>query len=471
MSLLSFMVLQFYNTRTRKKEEFKPLKEGHVGLYVCGPTVYNFAHIGNFRAMVAGDILKRYLLYKKFHVLHVMNITDVDDKIIRDSQKTREHWRPFTERYTKAFFDDMEILHMHKADHYPKATDHVEEMIAMIKTLLDKGIAYKADDGIYFSVAKFEGYGKFARLSLEGMETGKRILTDEYDKETVNDFALWKYWKEDDGAVTWETPLGKGRPGWHIECSAMSTKYFGAQFDIHTGGIDLVFPHHQNEIAQTEGCTGKHPFVNVWLHNEHILVDGKKMSKSLGNFYTLRDLLDKGYKPMAIRYVLLSSNYRQQLNFTLKGLNGAASAVQRYQEFYDRMKKIEGDAPDNPDVEILIADATQKFEDAMNNDLETSPALAAVFDFMHTVNKLVDSHGLDRDDAAKVVLFIEEIDTVLGLLVAEEVIPADILYLAQQREEARKAKNWAKSDSLRDELKEKRYRIDDTKDGFVVKKV
>jgi cysteinyl-tRNA synthetase len=446
------MALQFYNTRTRKKEVFKPLREGYVGLYVCGPTVYNFAHIGNFRAMVAGDILKRYLLYKKFHVLHVMNITDVDDKIIRDSQKTGEHWKPFTERFTKAFFDDMDTLHMHKADHYPKATDHIEEMTAMIQTLLDKGIAYKADDGVYFSVSKFENYGKFARLSLDGMETGKRILTDEYDKETVNDFALWKYWKEDDGSVTWETPLGKGRPGWHIECSAMSTKYLGGQFDIHTGGVDLVFPHHQNEIAQTEGCTGKHPFVNVWMHNEHILVDGKKMSKSLGNFYTLRDLLEKGFKPMAIRYVLLSSNYRQQLNFTLDGLHGAAAAVQRYQVFYDRIKNITGQTPDNPEVEILIADAEQKFVDAMDNDLETSTALGAVFDFIHAVNKLVDSDGLDKDDAAKIALFIEEIDVVLGLLVEEEAVPADVLYLAQERDKAREAKDWAKSDSLRDEI-------------------
>jgi cysteinyl-tRNA synthetase len=463
------MALHFYNTRTRKKELFTPLKEGKVGLYVCGPTVYNYAHIGNFRAMMASDILKRYLLYKHFLVKHVMNITDVDDKIIRDSQKNKEHWLPFTERFTQAFFDDMETLHMDKADVYPKATDHIEEMVMMIQTLLKKGVAYEADDGIYFSVAKFKDYGKFALLDMDNMETGKRILTDEYDKETVNDFALWKFWKKEDGTVFWETALGKGRPGWHIECSAMSTKHLGKQFDIHTGGVDLVFPHHQNEIAQAEGCTGKHPFVNVWLHNEHILVNGKKMSKSLGNFYTLRDLLEKGYKPMAIRYVLLSSHYRQQLNFTLSGLDGAVSAVQRYQDFYDKMKEIKGGAADNPDVEILIVDATQKFEDSLDNDLEMSPALGAVFDFIHTVNKLVDEHGLDAGDAAKVVTFIEEIDTVLGLLVDVE-IPSDILYIAQEREDARKSKDWAKSDELRDSLKEKGYIVEDTKDGFRVKK-
>lgn len=411
-----------------------------------------------------------------------MNITDVEDKIIRDSQKEHLGLKEFTDRYTQAFMEDLEALNISKPNHFPKATEHINEMVALIQNLLEKDIAYKTQDGIYFNIMRFPQYGKLSKIKKEQTQTGKRIILDEYDKEHVQDFALWKFWDEKDGNIFWETAIGKGRPGWHIECSAMSMKWLGPQMDIHTGGIDLIFPHHENEIAQSEACTGKQ-FVQFWLHNDFILVDGKKMSKSLGNFYTLRDLLNKGHKPMAIRYLLLSSQYRQQLNFTLQGIDAAASAVERYQEFYDRIKKIVAEekeankaketkeseeAVSTEEVSMLIADAEMKFEEAMDDDLEISPALAAVFNLIHEGNKL---ENMGKEDAKKMLLFIEIIDTVLGLLTAEEPIPAEVLYLAQQREEARKAKNWQESDRVRNEITAKGYKVADTKDGFDIKKI
>jgi len=469
-ALSSIMPLQFYNTATRSKQPFVPLRDNIVKMYNCGPTVYNFAHIGNFRAYVCSDILKRYLQYKGYKVHQVMNITDVEDKIIRDSQKEQLGLKEFTEKYTQAFFEDLETLNISKPEHFPKATEHINEMVALIQTLLEKEIAYKTEDGIYFNIRKFPHYGKLSKIIVEQTQTGKRIKGDEYDKENIQDFALWKFWDEKDGDIFWETEIGKGRPGWHIECSAMSMKWLGEQFDIHTGGIDLIFPHHENEIAQSEACTGKE-FVKYWLHNDYILVDGKKMSKSLGNFYTLRDLLNKGYKPVAIRYLLLSSNYRQQLNFTLSGLDAAASAVQRYQELYDAMKTITNESEENKDVDVLIVDAEAKFTEALDDDLEVSRALAAVFDFIHEVNKKNENKELGKTDVKKILTFVNSLDTVLGLLQEEEKIPADVLYLAQQRDAARKAKNWAESDTLRDAIAAKGYRIADTKDGFVVKKI
>jgi cysteinyl-tRNA synthetase len=463
------MPLQFYNTATRSKQLFKSIQGNIVKMYNCGPTVYNFAHIGNFRAYICSDILKRYLIYKGYKVHQVMNITDVEDKIIRDSQKEKIPLKEFTEKYTQAFFEDLEALNISKPEHFPKATEHINEMVALIQTLLEKEIAYKTEDGIYFNIRKFPNYGKLSKINVEQTETGKRIKGDEYDKENIQDFALWKYWDEKDGDIFWETDIGKGRPGWHIECSAMSMKWLGEQFDIHTGGVDLIFPHHENEIAQSEACTGK-AFVKYWLHNDYILVDGKKMSKSLGNFYTLRDLLNKGYKAGAIRYLLLSSNYRQQLNFTLSGIDGAAHAVQRYQECYDAMKAITNELVENTDVDVLIADAQAKFEEAMDDDLEISRALAAVFDCIHAVNKKNENKEIGKKDAKKIIAFIESIDGVLGLLAEEERVPADIMYLAQQREVARKEKKWQESDRIRDAIAAKGYRIADTKYGFVVKR-
>lgn len=476
------MVLHFYNTLTRKKELFKPRQEKYVKMYNCGPTVYNFAHIGNFRAYVCSDILKRYLQYKGYKVLQVMNITDVDDKTIRDSQKENKTLKEFTDYYTEAFMQDLEVLNISKPNHFPRATEHISEMVHLVQLLLDKYIAYKTEDGIYFNIKKDREYGKLSKLNLTETKAGKRVACDEYDKEHVQDFALWKFWDKNDGQVFWETEIGKGRPGWHIECSAMSMKWLGEQIDVHTGGIDLIFPHHENEIAQSEACTGE-KFVNYWLHNDYILVDGKKMSKSLGNFYTLRDLLKKGYKATAIRYLLLSSHYRQQLNFTLQGVDAAASAVQRYQDFYERIKKVaeikqkttaetkESEAKKTESTEetsMLIADAELKFEAAMDDDLEISSALAAIFNLIHEGNKI---EKLRREDAKKILLFIERVDEILGLLATKEPIPAEILYLAQQREEARAAKNWQESDRMRNEIGVKGYKVIDTKEGFEIQKI
>jgi len=315
-------MLKLYNTFGRKKENFKSLKKGKVGIYVCGLTVYNFGTIGNYRALVNSDVLVRYLEYKGYNVNKIVNITDVDDKTILGSTKANKSLKEFTKKYEKAFFEDEGKLNIKKASKYPRATDHIKDMIVIIKKLLDKGLAYKADDGIYFNVKKFKRYGKLSGVKIAGLKAGasERVKGDEYDKDNVRDFALWKFYDNKDEKVFWDTEFGKGRPGWHIECSAMSSKYLGQPFDIHTGGVDLIFPHHENEIAQSEGCCDK-KFVNYWIHNEWLMVNGKKMSKSLGNYYTVRDIVDKGFNPLALRYFYLTGHYRSQLNFTLDNLN------------------------------------------------------------------------------------------------------------------------------------------------------
>ena len=327
-SITGIMVLSFYNTLSKKKEAFKPIKKGSVKMYSCGPTVYNFAHIGNFRAYVVADLIGRYLLYKGYKLRNVMNITDVDDKTIRGSVETHKTLAEYTQEYAEEFFEDIETLNIQKADVYPRATKHIAEMVEIVKKLLKKGYAYKGSDGIYFDITKFKPYGKFAHLDMKGLKTGARVKQDSYDKEYANDFALWKFWDEADGDVYWDTEIGKGRPGWHIECSAMSSAYLGNTFDIHTGGVDLIFPHHQNEIAQSEAANDV-KFVNYWLHNEHLVVNGQKMSKSLGNFFTLRDLLAKGYGPISIRYVLLATHYRQRLDFSESAIKKANSTLER----------------------------------------------------------------------------------------------------------------------------------------------
>ena len=321
------MQLKFYDSMSRRVVPFEPLVPGKAGLYTCGPTVYNYAHIGNFRAYVFEDVLHRALEYAGYGLTHVMNLTDVDDKTIRDSRKAGVPLREYTQKYKDAFFEDLRTLSVEPASVYPAATDHVKEMIALIQRLFDAGVAYQAPDKcVYFSVAKFPGYGKLAHLDRSGMRSGVRISNDEYAKDDVGDFALWKAWDENDGDVKWDSPWGPGRPGWHIECSAMSMKYLGESFDLHTGGIDNLFPHHENEIAQAEAATGK-PFVRQWLHCAHLRVDGEKMSKSLGNFYTLRDLLAKGWTGREIRCVLVAGHYRQPLNFAFDALAAARTAL------------------------------------------------------------------------------------------------------------------------------------------------
>lgn len=467
------MALKFYNTLTRKKQLFKPIVEGNVGLYSCGPTVYNYPHLGNYRAYIFADILKRYLKYKGFKVKHIMNLTDVDDKTIRDSQKEGISLKEFTERYTKAFFDDLKTLNIQPADIFPKATEHINEMIEIIDKLIEKEFAYKGEDGsIYYKIGKFKKYGQLANINIDTLEAGAsgRVKKDEYDKEHAQDFALWKAWTAEDGEVFWETKIGKGRPGWHIECSAMSMKYLGQHFDIHAGGIDLVFPHHQNEIAQSEPATGE-TFVNYWLHNEWLLVNGQKMSKSLGNFYTLRDVLAKNYHPLAVRYLLLSTHYRQQLNFTFEGVDAAKNSLQRVWDFVQKLDEIKS-TEDNPKVEKLVEQLKKKFEKAMDDDLEISEALGAIFVFIKHVNVLLRSNKVSVNDAIKIKGVLFGIDNVLGVIRKDdEKLPDDILALVKERDNARSIKNFARSDEIRDELQKKGYILEDSPQGTRVKKI
>ncbi|MBN2458492.1 cysteine--tRNA ligase [Candidatus Woesearchaeota archaeon] len=471
------MALRFYNTLTRKKQDFVPIKDGKAGIYSCGPTVYDYVHIGNLRAFMCSDILRRYLKYRGYAVTHVMNITDVDDKTIRDSIKKGISLKEHTGPYTDAFFSDLKTLNIEPVEHYPKATETIDEMVALVKKLLELGYAYRAGDGIYFSIAKFPGYGKLAGLNKAALIAGasKRVRSDEYDKDSAHDFVLWKFWDKADGDVFWETEIGKGRPGWHIECSAMSMKYLGETFDIHTGGIDLIFPHHQNEIAQSEAATKKR-FVNYWLHNEYMLVDGEKMSKSLGNFYKLKDILERGYSPEAVRYLLMSSQYRQKLNFTFESLEAAEKAVKRFREFMDRLPDLMHDhkkAADCHDVgiETSVEKAKAAFIDAMDDDLNISGGLGVIFDLIREVNRLAAEAGISAKDAEQVRSVMLGFDEVLGVIREEKQdIPEDVTKIAEERKKARDARDWKTSDMLRDKIKGMGYSIEDTKEGYRLKR-
>ncbi len=463
------MGLKLFNTLSRQKEDFVPIVKGHVSMYSCGPTVYDYAHIGNFRSFIFSDLLKRYLRYKGYKVTQVMNITDVDDKTIQGSQKEGKSLKAFTDFYTKEFFEDFSTLNIEKPDIVPRATNTIADMVTLVKRLMEKGLAYKSKDGsIYFDISKFKGYGKLAHVKIKELKPGARVKQDEYDKASASDFALWKAYDKKDGDVYWETELGKGRPGWHIECSVMSTKNLGENFDIHTGGVDLIFPHHENEIAQSEGATGK-PFVNYWLHCEHLVVEGKKMSKSLGNFYTLRDILKKGYGARAIRYELISTHYKQQLNFTFKGLESSENAVERLQEFADKLRFIDNEK-ENKGVSLLIGEAKEAFEQSMDDNLNISEALAAIFEFVKKVNKLNDRIG--RKNAEDIVGFLKKINSVIGVIEFEkQELSEDIQKKIDEREEARKRKDFGKADEIRDELKKKGIELRDTPEGARWKRV
>jgi cysteinyl-tRNA synthetase len=460
--------LCLFNTLTRRKEKFTPLEEGKVGMYTCGPTVYDYAHIGNFRAFLFEDLLKRWLEYRGYKVTHVMNLTDVDDKTIRGSQRQGVPLSQYTEHFAEAFFEDIKALNVEPATVYPRATEHIPEMVNIVKKLLAKGYAYKAQDGsIYFAITKFPSYGELSHIKVQELKAGARVKTDEYGKEEAQDFALWKAWTPEDGDVFWETDLGKGRPGWHIECSAMSMRYLGETFDIHCGGIDNMFPHHENEIAQSEAATGK-KFVRYWLHNEHLQVEGKKMAKKLGNYYTLRDLLKKGYDPIAIRYLLLSTHYRQQFNFTFEGLEAAKGAVERLRNFVRRLQNADGKG-DNAQVEELLRQTQESFGCAMDDDLNISVALAALFDFVREVNNLLDKDAVSRSEAEAAGRFMADLDKVLGVIgkvePEPEALPKGAEKLIAKREEARKAKDWATADALRLKLKEMGVVVEDTAQG------
>jgi len=463
------MALQLFNTMSRKQEDFRPITSGEVKLYTCGPTVYDNAHIGNFRAYIFEDLLKRYLKYKGFNVLQVMNLTDVDDKTIKNSIKQGIALDDYTDKYKRAFFEDIYTLLIDRADHYPSATEHIDEMVAIIKKLQEKGIAYEADGSIYFRISKFPNYGRLSHMDMSQLKSGARVSADEYEKETVSDFALWKGWDEDDGDVYWETELGKGRPGWHIECSAMSSKYLGNHFDIHCGGVDNIFPHHENEIAQSEAANDE-TFVNYWLHCEHLIVEGRKMSKSLGNFYTLKDIIDKGYPGISVRYLLLSTHYRQQLNFTFDGLDAARKAIERLWDFYNNVSSIEGGS-DNPEVTELIEKVKTDFEKALDDDLNISPAMGALFDFVRDINRLASEGKVSENDASRVLETIDGFDMVLGFLKPEkEDLNQEIEVLIQKRIEARKQKDFATADKIRDDLLERGIILEDTPQGTKWKK-
>ena len=459
--------MRFFNTLSRTIEDFAPLQEGRVGLYTCGPTVYDYAHIGNFRAYVFEDLLRRWLTYRGYAVTQVMNQTDVDDKTIRGSRETGLPLDEFTQQYKDAFFEDLATLNIEPAEHYPAATEHVPEMIELVRRLLDKGHAYRSEDGsVYFRIETFADYGKLAHLDRTGLRAGARVSQDEYDKESAADFALWKAWEEEDGDVAWDAPWGRGRPGWHIECSAMSTRYLGETFDIHTGGIDNIFPHHEDEIAQSEAASGK-PFVRYWLHCAHLVVDGRKMSKSLGNFYTLRDVIDRGYTGREVRYVLLSAQYRQPLNFTFEALDAARSSLARLDDFAERTTEAAG-AGAAGDLPGWAARGRDRFEQALDNDLNIAEGLAAVFDMVHEGNRAMDAGPVH---AAPVVDVLERINGVLGVLrFGGSAADNDVTRLVEAREEARRERNWAASDTLRDEIAALGWEVRDTPEGPKVKR-
>ncbi len=458
------MALQFYNTMTRRKEAFQPIEDNHVRMYTCGPTVYNYVHIGNLRTFLFEDVLRRYLKYKGYKVTQVMNLTDVDDKTIKGSQERNMPISEYTDIYKKAFFDDIDTLNVERADHYPAATDHVPEMVALVSALVEKGVAYKSGGDYYYKISAFPEYGKLSHMKLEGLKAGARVASDEYEKDQVSDFALWKGWDEADGDVFWDTELGKGRPGWHIECSAMSMKYLGEHFDIHTGAVDNIFPHHENEIAQSEAATGQ-PFVNYWLHALHLIVEGRKMAKSFGNFFTLRDLLDKGYAPLAIRYLLISTHYRQQLNFTFDGLEAARNGLERYLDFIANLADVTGDT-DGGEADGFIKQAKDGFEAALDDDLNMSQALGVVFDFIRDINRLKADGKLSKAEAERALETINGFDSVLGFQKKEEEsLDADVEAKIKAREDARKNRQWAEADRIRDELLAEGIILEDTAGG------
>lgn len=459
--------INLFNTLTRRKEKFTPIEPDKVKIYTCGPTVYDYAHIGNFRTFIFQDLLRRWLEYRGYKVIQVMNLTDVDDKTIRGARARGISLREYTDFYIKAFFEDLEALKIEKAEYYPRATEHIPEMVALIKKLMEKGYAYRGEDGsIYYDISKFKEYGKLSKIELNRLKPGARVKVDEYGKEEARDFALWKAWDEEDGDVFWDTEIGKGRPGWHIECSAMAMKYLGETLDIHSGGVDLIFPHHENEIAQSEAATGK-PFAHYWLHSEHLLVEGKRMSKSLGNYYTLRDLMARGYDPIAIRFLLLSTHYRQQLNFTFEGLEAAKSAVERLRNFARRLLEANGESSEGK-IRQLTENLKKRFEEAMDDDLNINEALAALFEFIREVNKLMDENKVSREEAKEAYELLVSLDKVLGVIgevKVEDVLPKEAEELIRKREEARKAKDWKTADKIREQLKLMGIIIEDTPHG------
>jgi cysteinyl-tRNA synthetase len=461
------MPIRFFNTYSRSLEEFQPIDAAGraVKMYTCGPTVYSRAHIGNFRAYIFEDLLQRHLELRDYQVHRVMNLTDVDDKTIRGCREAGVPLAEFTEQFKTAFFEDLDTLRIKRADEFPSATDgrYIAAMIAMIETLIARGLAYQADDkSVYFRINKFPDYGKLAHFDLTQLQSTGRVRNDEYDKEHIGDFALWKAWDEADGPVAWESPWGRGRPGWHIECSAMATHILGEQLDIHCGGVDNIFPHHEAEIAQTEGVTGK-KFVRYWLHCAHLLVEGQKMSKSLGNFYTLPNVIEKGYNGREIRYALMRVHYRAPLNFTWEGMEEARQSLARIDDWLRRLRE----AVDKGEASGAIATVLPggQFEEALDNDLNISAALGFLFESIRETNRELDRGSLSAEIAQTWLEWWKRVDSVLLLTSEVTTLPAEIEALAEARAQARLAKDWRKSDQLRDELSARGWEARDTKDG------
>jgi cysteinyl-tRNA synthetase len=460
-------MLRFHNTLTNQLEDFQPFNDNEVRMYICGPTVWNFAHIGNFRTFTFGDILARYLRFKGYKLMHVMNLTDVDDRIINESHNAGQTIGEFVQPYIVAFWEDMAVLGNNRPDIAPRATEHIAEMIEIIQTLLDNGKAYESDGSIYYRISAFPEYGKLSKIKFEGNIVGgsERIDTDKYEKEDARDFALWKLVDKSDPAG-WDAPFGYGRPGWHIECSAMSMKYLGETFDIHAGGVDLQFPHHENEIAQSEGATGK-LFSKYWLHAEFLKIDNEKMAKSLGNDFTLRDIMERSFNPLAIRYLLISVPYNKQLNFTFEGLKGAETTIERLQQFRRLVSEAKTESGSNKEVKALIEKSLTEFEEAMDDDLNTSVALASIHNLVREINSVLAKDQLKSDDRAAVLDAIEKFDSVLGIFGQgeTEMLDTEIEKLIEERQEARRSRNFARSDEIRNLLAEKGIILEDTKDG------
>lgn len=472
------MALRLFNTLERAVVEFEPLDGGSkgVGMYCCGPTVHNFAHIGNFRTFVCSDFLRRYLSFRGYDVRHVMNITDVEDKIIAAVRKSGRSLKDYTGEYEKAFLEDFDALNCLRPSELPHATDFVPEIIRLIETLVAQGFAYQASDGsVYFSIEKYrkagKKYGQLLNLNFEELRVGERVSADEYAKEAVGDFALWKARVPEDGPVFWPSPWGEGRPGWHIECSAMSMKLLGASFDLHVGGEDLIFPHHEDEIAQSEGSGAQKPgerFVKHWLHVAHLLVEGRKMSKSLGNYFTLRDLLQKGFSGREIRYLLLSSHYRESFNFTLDGLAGARAALGRIDELAGKLKEIAAGASSEPSGPLV-----RSCTEALDEDLNVAAAWGHVFEWVRETNRAIAEGKIGAAEAAGHLATWERLDAVFGIGLKETSAeaPPELQALLEERERARKARNFARADEIRNELKAQGWVIEDTPKGPKLKRL
>ena len=460
------MPLQFHNTLTQQVEEFRPAQGNTVRMYTCGPTVYDYAHIGNFRTFTFVDILRRWLRLSGFALDHVMNITDVDDKIIRNAVAQRKTIQEYTKTFGEAFFEDCKSLRLESPERWTPATQHIDDMVAAIERLAAANHTYNSEGSVYFRIASFPGYGKLSHNDFSGNIAGARVDVDEYEKADARDFALWKAPKE--GEPAWQTSIGPGRPGWHIECSVMAIKYLGETLDIHAGGVDLIFPHHENEIAQSESLTGK-PFSRFWLHAEFLMVEGQKMSKSLGNYYTLRDLLAKGYEPETIRYLLASVPYRKQLNFTFDGLRSARTAIERLRNFKLRLETDNSPGGFNEAITARTEKANRDFVDAMDNDLNTAEALAAAFEYVRDANSAMDSGDFRASNATEALDFLKRFDAVFDVIAptvaTNAIADSEVESLVAERNAAKKARNFARADQIREQLLEQGIVLEDTKSG------